>query len=182
MGSCSWSSCGPCRAASSQIVCVCGCGAGAFHPGSVQVRGHAPLSPAGLRFLPAPPAGGPCFLWSSVVLESRCVSMLASQCFCKSKAALKHVWGPLPGSAHPVPEGPPPEPLQPRACPAGPVPAAQPAQPPHGQPVLPGHLLSFRDTLLSGIFVHLGDVCRDFFYCILSSLLKPETSALALRG
>ena len=87
--------------------------------------------------------------------------MLAPQCFCKSTAAVKHAWGPLPGSAHPVPEGPLPEPLQPQVCPAGPVPSAQPAQPPHGQPVLTGHLLSFRDTLLSGIFVHLGDVCRD---------------------
>lgn len=182
MGSCSWSSCGPCRAASSQIVCVCGCGAGAFHPGSVQVRGHAPLSPVGLRFLPAPPAGGPCFLWSSVVLESRCVSMLASQCFCKSKAALKHVWGPLPGSAHPVPEGPPPEPLQPWACPAGLVPLPS-------RPSLPmDSLCSPAAFSASGILFSPGSSCiwgmcvEIFFYCILSSLLKPETSALALRG
>lgn len=141
----------------------------ALHPGSVQVRGRTP-QPCGAPSPPRSSLRAPCFLSSSVVLESRFVSVLASQCFCQSKAALRHVWGPLPGSAHPAPEGPPPESLQPRARPAGPVPAAQPAQPPHGQPALTGHLLGLRDMPLSGIlsFSAFGGCVYTFFtaFCL----------------
>ena len=140
----------------------------ALHPGSVQVRGRSP-QPCGPRPLPAPSSGRPLLPFKQCCVRKH-VSVLASQCFCKSKAALRHVWGPLPGSAHPAPEGPPPEPLQLRARPVGPVPAAQPAQPPRGQRALTGHLLGFRDMPLSGIlsFSAFGGCVYTFFtaFCL----------------
>lgn len=53
---------------------------------------------------------------------------------------------------------------------AGPVPAAQPAQPPGGQRALTGHLLGFRDMPLSGIlsFSAFGGCVYTFFtaFCL----------------
>ena len=147
---------------------------------SPRERPGAGMQPSALwPSVPPPllPQGAPCFLSSSVVLESMFVSVLASQCFCKSKAALRHVWGPLPGSAHPHQRAP-----RRSLCSCGPCPRC-PAGPAsrwsacaHRPPSwLQGHA-SLRDLEFQCIW----GMCVYIFYCILSSLLKPETSVLVV--